>query len=163
MKASWLRHLELLREHHKAEIWLLCGVQGCGKTSTALGMLYVLKNHGWSYTTNPDERKDILYWDDLGKWFHKHRWQSAVGKEIGRFIQVVREQYTLVLGTAPIVEDLHISIRESEIAETINVITNGLAWWRDMIRVQYIMPKDETWRFKYGKRLKEIMEKEDEA
>lgn len=160
MKVSWLRHLELLRRFKKCEIWLLCGVQGCGKTSTALGMVKVLEDNDFTVTTNPSVRADILYWDDLGKWFHKHLWQSAIGKEIGRFLQVVRLQYTLILGTSPTRSELHKSIRESNLAETIPVITNGLAYWRDPIRVKYIMSEDESWRFKYGEKLAALMEAE---
>ncbi len=103
-------------------------------------------------------RADVLYWDDLGKWFSKRNWNSKVGKEIQRFLQVVRCQYTLVLGTAPEMDDLDISIRNSEIAEVIEVISNGHARWRDVIRVQFRMPKSEEWRFHYGKRLSELME-----
>lgn len=158
MKATWLRHLELLDRLKKCELWLLCGVQGVGKTSTALGMIALIQSVlGWTVTTDPRVRADVLYWDDLGRWFHKHNWQSKIGKEIGRFLQVVRLQYTLVIGTSPAVEDLHISVRESGIAETINVISNGIASWRDIIRVPYIMPIDEEWRFKYGENLSKLM------
>lgn len=162
MKESWLHHLELLKEYRKSEIWLLCGIQGCGKTSTALGMLDILmKDLKWIVTADPKERADVLYWDDIGKHFHKHRWNTKLGKEVGRFVEVVRGQYTLILGTAPRFEDLHISIRESDLLEVIDVITNGVASWRDIIRVPYIMPKDESWRFQYGKRLSKIINEED--
>lgn len=137
-------------------------MQGIGKTSTALGMLYVLKKAGWTMTTDPKVRADILYWDDLGKWFHKRRWNTALGKEISRFLEVVRVQYYLVLGTAPRMEDLDISIRESGVAEVINVITNGVASWRDIIRVEPIFPKSEEWRFEYGERLSKKMANERE-
>lgn len=158
LKTSWFRHLELLKRFEKTEIWLLCGIQGCGKTSTALGMIDYLVARGWTFTTDPKIRADILYWDDLGKWFSKRNWNSKIGKEIQRFLQVVRCQYYLILGTAPDVEDLDISIRESGLAETIEVVTNGLAIWRQAIRVDFRMPESEEWRFEYGERLSALME-----
>lgn len=156
--ASWFRHLTLLRAVDWTEVWLLCGRQGRGKTSTALGILDILVANGWTWTVDPAKRADVLYWDDLGRWFSKRNWNSKVGKEIQRFLQVVRCQYTLVLGTAPDAEDLDVSIRTSGIAEVIDVITNGVARWRDIIRVPFRMPENEEWRFAYGERLSQIME-----
>lgn len=158
--ASWSQHLELLKKFLKCEVWILEGHQGIGKTSTARGMLYVMMRKGWTVTVDPKIRADILYWDDLGKWFHKRRWNSKLGKEVARFLEVVRLQYFLVLGTAPRMEDLDISIRESGIAEIIHVITNGVAFWRDVINVTPIFDSNETWRFKYGERLSKL-QKED--
>ncbi len=158
MKVTWLQHLELLRLNNLVELWVLSGVQGIGKTSTANGIIRDLKAHGWTVTTRADTVADVLYWDDLGKYFSKRNWSSKKGIEVARFIQVMRTLYTLILTTAPALKELDISIRESEVVEIIHVIRPGFAIWRDPIVVQPVWDKSESWRRDYGLSLQKKIE-----
>ena len=148
LKASWLRHLELLKAHRLSEIWVLGGPEGSGKTSTALGIVDGLENDlGWKWTDAVAARADVLLWDDASTRhaMHKRNWKSSTGNKLLQFLRAVRTLFTLVIITAPSIDDLDKAIRDSQIIELIEVISPGFAIWRDPISV---IPRwqSEEWR-----------------
>lgn len=157
LKASWLRHILLLKECLRSEVWVLIGPQGSGKTSTARGMKDAMIEAGLKVTENLESGFDVWYLDDGGRYFSKRFWQSKASKELSRFLQVVRGLFTLVLVTVPDIEMLDISLRESGIVEIISTVSPGLAIWREPI---VVVPRwqDESWREKYVKQLAELLQ-----
>lgn len=156
---AWLRHVLLLKKHRRGEIWILVGAPGTGKTSTAEGILTELKEAGLTVCRGlPERNRDVWFLDDGGKYFSKRFWSTALGKAISRFLQIIRTLFTLTIITVPRLDDLDISIRESEIVEIIQVIKPGLCIWRSPITVQPFF-QDESWREPYLDELKETMQK----
>lgn len=154
---SWLRHVLLLKRNRRSEIWVVVGAQGFGKTSTVNGMVEEMKKQGLKVTTKPALGFDVWHIDDGGRFFSKRFWQSKTGKLVSRFVQIIRELFTLTIITVPSLEMLDISFRESEIVEVIQVVKPGLAIWREPIIVKPIW-QDESWRTKYLKEMNEVME-----
>lgn len=145
----WIQHLELLHHHELAVIWVFVGTEGVGKTSTVRGVIEELKKQlGWKSTSRPSETAcEILFLDDAGSQYRltKRDWQGERGRELLRFLRAIRRLFTLTLLTAPDIEDLDISIRESKIGETIRVVRPGFASWREPIVVLPIW-EPEPWR-----------------
>jgi len=157
LKASWLRHVLLLKQSKRSEIWVAVGDQGVGKTSTVEGMKDELEAAGLKVTTKPAIGFDVWIVDDGGRFFSKRFWASKVGKTISRFIQIIRTLFTLTIITVPDLDMLDISIRESGIVEVVRVVSPGLAIWREPI---VVTPRwqDESWREKYVDELEAVLE-----
>ncbi len=152
---SWLQHILLLKKSRRSEIWVLVGEQGCGKTSTLLGMIDEMILAGLTVTDSPALGFDIWSVDDGGRKFSKRFWNSKIGKIVSRFIQVIRELFTVTMITVPSLNMLDVSIRESGIVEVVNVVSPGLAIWREPIVVK---PRwqNEKWREGYLEELEEV-------
>ena len=116
-----------------------------------------MKKAGLKITKTPRLGFDIWWIDDGGRVFSKRFWQSKIGKTISRFIQIIRELFTLTIITVPSLDMLDISLRESDIVEVIDVVSPGLAIWREPI---VVTPEwqDESWREKHVVELAEIWE-----
>lgn len=157
MKASWLRHVELLRENDLCELWFLVGIHGVGKTATLNGMIDELRSNGFSVTGQFEPDHDIAFIDDAGKKFSKRYWNSELGKDLSLLMQIVRTLYTLIIITIPEKEMLDKSVRESLLGIEIEVKAPGFARWRDPIIVK---PRwnDESWRVPYLERIKKHFE-----
>lgn len=142
----WLLHLERLKENQLSEVWIVYAREGIGKTSTVLGMVDTIEDRlGWKCTTRiSDTDADVLYLDDLRN-FSKREWQGKKGQLLHKFMRVLRTLFTLTIFTAPDSEDLDIVIRESQIAELVEVFFTGFAVWDEVIQVT---PRwqDESWR-----------------
>lgn len=160
MKESWLRHIQLLIEYKKTEIWVLIGPHGCGKTATLNGIADRLEQEGITTTRAPNPECDVWLYDDAGQKFAKRLWSSKLGKSLSVFLQIVREVFPLTIMTVPELDMLDISIRESPVLEIIRVVRPGFAIWREPIQVK---PRwsNEEWRMDYARELQMLMERKD--
>lgn len=150
---AWLLHLLGLKENRLSEIWAIYAREGRGKTSTVLGMLRMIRDVlGWTTTQTIGDEADVLLVDDL-QHFTKRDWSGNKGKALLKFLRTVRTTYTLVIFTAPSIDDLDIAIRESQLLEFVEVLSPGMAVWDELIIVEPEWQEERSWRLKLARDL----------
>jgi len=153
--------LKLLKKHKLSEFWILTGHKGKGKSSTARGLLNFLSHHGYSYTTLESENNsaDILFLDDIARFFYKREFMTKQNREFMKFIRLVRGVYLLILATVQRWHDVDVDIRKDSDVIICHVVGPGI-FIHPIIGVVVCNPnfdEDMSFRFKQLEKAKEAL------
>lgn len=93
-----------------------------------------------------DYRDKVYHWDDAGLWLHSLDYQDPFVKDVGKYMQVVRTDWSCVIFTAISKEDISSKIRSLRNVIIIDITKDGSGPTRPNRRTATAYIERKTWK-----------------